>query len=96
MPYASCLVSCSVVWRCPCSSACPVVLCLMQLYLSKDLGFCSPFYLGCFTLHPGIACLGYVHYGIACLAFQACDWFPFVRCPSKHTYCNTDYDWLPV
>ena len=22
MPYASCLVSCSVVWRCSCSSAC--------------------------------------------------------------------------
>ena len=24
MYYASCLVSCSVVWRCPCSSACPL------------------------------------------------------------------------
>ena len=32
MPYASCLVSCSVVWRW--SSACPVLLCLMQLSLS--------------------------------------------------------------
>ena len=28
----------------------------------------APFYLGYFILHPGIACLGYVHYGIACLA----------------------------
>ena len=50
MPYASCLVSCSVVWRW--SSTCPVVLCLMQLSLSKDLGFCSPFYLGCFYIAP--------------------------------------------
>ena len=71
MPYASCLVSCSVVWRCPCSSAYPIVLCLMQLCLSEDLGLYSPFYLGCFSLHPGIACLGYLHYGIACLASQA-------------------------
>ena len=74
MPYASCLVSCSVVWRCSCSSVYPVVLCLMQLCLSKDLGFFRLFYLGCFALHPGIACLGYVYYGIACLASQASDW----------------------
>ena len=25
-------------------------------------------------LDPGMACLGYVHYGIACLASQASDW----------------------
>ena len=74
MPYVSCLVSCSVVWRQFCSPTCPVDLCLMQLCLSEDLGFCSPFYLGCFVLHPGIACVGYVHYGIACLASQASDW----------------------
>ena len=74
MHYASCLVSCSVVWRCPCSSACPVILCLMQPCLSEDLGFRSPFYLGYFALHPGIACLGYVHYGIACLASCTSDW----------------------
>ena len=54
--------------------ACPVVLSLMELCLSKDLGFCSPFYLGYFALHPGIACLGYVHYGVACLASQASFW----------------------
>ena len=58
----------------PRSSACPIILCLMQLNLSLDLGFCSPFYLGCFALHPGIACLGYVHYGVACLASQASYW----------------------
>ena len=46
----------------------------MELCLSEDLGVCSPFYLGCFALHPGIACLGYVHDGIACLASQASDW----------------------
>ena len=34
MPYASCLVSCSVVQRWFCRSACTVVLCLMQLCLS--------------------------------------------------------------
>ena len=53
------------------SSACPQVLSLMQLCLSKHFGLCSPFYLGCFALYPGIACLGYVHYGIACLASQS-------------------------
>ena len=46
----------------------------MQLSLSEDLGFCSPFYLGYFALCPGVACLGYVHHGIACLASQASDW----------------------
>ena len=56
------------------SSACHVVLCLMQLSLSEDLGCCGPFYLGCFALHPGIACLGYEHYGVACLAPQASYW----------------------
>ena len=94
MPYASCLVSCSVIWKCPCSPACPQVLSLMELCLTEDLGFCSPLYLGCFALHPGIACLGYVHYGIVCLASQAPDWFSFVRCPSKHIYCKPDNDWL--
>ena len=50
----------------------------MQLSLSPvyslDLGLCSPFYLGCFAFHPGIACLDYVHHGIACLASQVSDW----------------------
>ena len=52
----------------------PQAFSLLELCLSEDLGFCSPFYLGCFALHPGIACLGYVHHGIACLASQASDW----------------------
>ena len=91
----------------PCSSVCPGMLFLKELCLSKDLGFCSLFYLGCFALHSGIACLGYVHSGIACLASKAsdwaiafwdglsgCDWLPFLRCPCKHIYCNTDHDWL--
>ena len=39
-----------------------------------DLRFCSPFYLGCLALHPGIACLGYEHHGIACLTSQASYW----------------------
>ena len=57
------------------SSACPQVLSLMELCLSKDFqAFASPFYLGYFVLHPGIACLGYVHYRIACLASQASYW----------------------
>ena len=38
--------------------SCLVVPCLMQLSLSKDFGVCSPFYLGCFLLHPGMVCLG--------------------------------------
>ena len=74
MPYVSCLVSCSAVWRCSCSSACPAVPCLIQLCLSIDLGFCSPFYLGCLVLHRGMACMGYVHYGIGCLASQTSNW----------------------
>ena len=49
MSYAYCLVSCIVVWRCSCSSAC-IVLCLMQLSLSEDLEFCSLFYLGYFCI----------------------------------------------
>ena len=80
MPYASCLAFCSVGWRYSVAglilrnSACPWVLSLMELCLSSLWGFYSPFYLGYFALHPGIDCLGYVHYGIACLASQASYW----------------------
>ena len=94
MPYASCLVSFSVVSRCSSSKlACPIVLCLMQLSLSEDLGLCSLFYLGyiCIALWDSLSVP--VHSGIACLV---CDWLPFVRCPSKHVYCKTDHDWLPL
>ena len=34
----------------------------------------APFCLGYFALYPGIACLGYVHCGIACLVSHASDW----------------------
>ena len=58
MPYASCLVSCSVVWRCSLqlsrswctflkgALACSDVSTLRELCLSANLGFCSLFYLG--------------------------------------------------
>ena len=80
MPYASCLASCSAGWRYSVTglilrnSVCPLVLSLMELCLSDLWGFCGLFYLGCFALHHGIACLGYVHCEIACLASHASDW----------------------
>ena len=70
MPYASCLVSCSVV---ECSSVFPLVLCLMQLSLSEDLGFCSLFYLVDFHTALWDSLSGLVHFGIAYLASQAPD-----------------------
>ena len=74
MPYAYCLAP--VGWSCFLMSS--IVLCLISLLnaaqLLQGFGFCSLFYLGCFTLHPGIACLGCVHHGIASLASQASDW----------------------
>ena len=39
---AQLVLRCSPWWN----SACPLVLCLMQLSLSEDLSFCSLFYLG--------------------------------------------------
>ena len=50
MPYASCLVSCSVSWRCSLQLCLSDVPCLMQLSLSKVWGFCSLFYLGYFGI----------------------------------------------
>ena len=41
--------------------SCLVVPCLMQFSLSEDLGFCNPFYLGYFALHPGMTYLVYMH-----------------------------------
>ena len=56
------------------SSDCPVVLCLMQLSLSEDLGFCSLFYPG----HSHGALLDSLSRimpsGIACPVSQAPDW----------------------
>ena len=77
MPYASCLASCSVVLLSDvfCSiltkfSAAEIAsgIPLIGALLVQGFGVLQPFYLGCFALHPGIACLGYVHHGIACLA----------------------------
>ena len=86
MPYASCLVSCSVDWSsslgqlaCPMcypfwSSACPSILCLMQLSLSEDLGFCRPFY----AVHIHTALWDSLYrlcaFWHSFLAFQASDW----------------------
>ena len=79
MPYASFLVSCSVV---ECSSAVSAflvaqVLCLSflgELCLCEVVGFCSLFYL----LHshdvPWDSPSRLMHSGIACLASQAPDW----------------------
>ena len=71
MPYASCLVSSSVV---ECCSSSQLILSLKELCLSEDLGFCSIFYL----VHSHDA-LWYslsrlMSSGIACLASQATDW----------------------
>ena len=82
--------------------------CSLMLFLLFGL-FAAPFYLGYFALHPGIACLGYVHYGVDCLASQSLllgrstlGWlvlpvihFPLLCVHPKHTYCKTDCDWLP-
>ena len=87
MPYASCLGCHGVLFCCvslscslgcsalSCSSGCPPMLSLKQLNLSEVLGFCSLFYLvpSC-MMHFWIACLGFMHSGIACLASQAPDW----------------------
>ena len=104
MPYASCLVSCSVDWSCSSAQpACPDVLCFMQLSFLEDLGFFYPVHI-CTVLWNSLS--GLVHSGLAFLASQApdwavtfclaCDWLPFGRCPSKHVYCKTVCDWLPL
>ena len=75
MPYAFLPILLQCCWvLLSLSSACLVVLCLMQLSLSEDLGFCSLFYPVhiCIALWDSLS--GLVHSGIACLAFQAPDW----------------------
>ena len=62
---------------------------------SSPLGSVAPFYLGYSPIESWDSLSGYVHPGIACLAFLASDWLgafwaslsdfpPFVRCPSNH------------
>ena len=76
MPYASCLVSCSVVWRC--QLACPDVFFLRELCVSKVLGFAVPFYAVHICTALWDIWSGLVHSGIACLVSQASDWLPFL------------------
>ena len=40
----------------------------------QGFGLLQPLLFRVLLLHSGIACLGYVHYGIACLTSQASDW----------------------
>ena len=47
---------------------------LFLLSLSSPVGFCSPFYPGCFLIEPLDNLSDYVHPGIACLVFQDSDW----------------------
>ena len=56
------------------NSACPVVLCLMQLGLSEDLGFCSLFYPVHSCDAPWDSLSRPMYSGIACLASLDLDW----------------------
>ena len=44
------------------------------VFLSLSLLSVLLFYLVCFPIEPWDSLSGYVHHGIACLAFQASDW----------------------
>ena len=105
----SCLVSCSVVGCCSAYPLLVLLFSLKELCLSEDLGLYILFYPVhvCIALWDSLS--GLVHSEIACLASQAPDWqlhsgmaclacesLPYDRCPSKHVYCKTDYDWLPL
>ena len=77
MPYACQLASCSM--GISNNTSCPdsMTLCsLCPLFSSplSSLGFCSPFYSGCFLVEPWDSLSDYVYPMIACLAFQASDW----------------------
>ena len=57
--------------------SCLLSLCVLAFpvfFSSLQLGFCSPFYVGCSLIEPWDSLSGYVHPGIACLASQASDW----------------------
>ena len=80
MPYASCLGCCGVLLSCVRLSSCVLlkgtllVLAVLQLSLSKVLGFCSLFCLVhiCNELWDSLS--GHMHSGITCLAFQVPNW----------------------
>ena len=74
MPYACQLTSCNMgisnYASCPDSmTLIPCVLC--SLLPSPSLGFCSPFYSGCFLVEPWDSLSDYVYPGIACLVFHS-------------------------
>ena len=76
--YSICSYSCSMSLCSPLFLAlCFLLLLLPSLSLSLSLSLLSsavPFYLGCFPTEPWDSLSGYVHPGIACLAFQASYW----------------------
>ena len=76
MPYACQLASCSM--GISNYASCPDSMTLHSLYpmfsSSPSLGFCSPFYSGCFLVEPWDSMSDSVYPWIACLAFQAPDW----------------------
>ena len=83
MPYACQLASCSMgisnyaLGSCSMTlhSPCPLFSFLFSSSFSLLQGSAAPlFYSGCFLVEPWDSLSGYVHPGIACLAFQASDW----------------------
>ena len=81
-------------------SLCPALLVPLSLFLFSVLLF----YLVCFPTEPWDSLSGYVHPGIACLAFQASDWAgafwtslsgypPLLGAYPSMTFCYTDHDW---
>ena len=80
---------------------------LLLLFVSSLLCPLSPplfFYLVHFSLEPWDSLSGYVHSGIACLAFRASDWAgafwtslsgypPLLGAYPSMTFCETDHDW---
>ena len=75
MPYACQLASCRMGISNYASCADSMTLCspcpLFSSHLSSSLGFCSPFYSGCFLVEPWDSLSDYVYPGIACLAFPS-------------------------
>ena len=81
MPYAYCLASCSVGSRLSlgvllvsgCLLMFPLVL-PVYCYSALLFELLWPLSFRVFALYPVIACLGYVHHRVACLASQASYW----------------------
>ena len=74
MPYAYQLASFNAGISCHFPLSCvPVLSTSSPIFWLPRLGFCIPFYLGCFLIEPWDSLSGYVHPGIPCLASQASD-----------------------